>query len=196
LAAWRARIGDAEADRISAAATARGTLVHAYAEASYRCERVHDDHAALAIALRELGYVTIELSNRFGPAANQMARNLVRSAKALCPPADVWCQETALWSCTRRYAGSVDMVGLWHGTPAIIDFKTAAKPKREEWITDYWLQTTAYALAHNELFGSTIETLVILITCETGEVQTFVGSITPWIDALDARLATYYQRAA
>jgi ATP-dependent exoDNAse (exonuclease V) beta subunit len=59
----------------------------------------------------------------------------------------VWCQETALWSASRRYACRVDMVGLWNGIPSIIDFKTSTKPKREEWITDYYLQTTAYARA-------------------------------------------------
>jgi len=143
-----------------------------------------------------LGRTSIDLSDRFGPTGVQMARDLYRRAKAGCPASEVWCQETALWSASRRYAGRVDLVGVWEGEPAIIDFKTSRKPKQDAWITDYWLQTTAYALAHNELFGSDITQLVLLITCETGEVQTFLGDTRQWTRHLDHRLSIYYQHAA
>jgi hypothetical protein len=181
-------VGHAEADRISKDATDRGELVHAFVEWMYRCDL--DGDAARTI--EALGATSIRLSNRFGPTGVQMARDLYRASKRGCPASDVWCQETALWSASRRYAGRVDMVGLWHGVPSIVDYKTSTKPKREEWITDYYLQTAAYALAHDELFGSDIQQVVILITCATGELQTFMSDVRPWVSQLEDRLSAFY----
>ena len=162
--------------------------MHTFVEQSYRCDLAPDDWPPVI----RLGAASIQLSNKFGPAANQMARDLYRAAREGCPSTDVWCQETAVWSASRRYAGRVDMVGFWHGVPSIIDFKTSTKPKREEWITDYYLQPTAYALAHDELFGSDIQQVVILITCASGEVQTFTSDVRPWVSQLDDRLRAFY----
>jgi genome maintenance exonuclease 1 len=61
------------------------------------------------------------------------------------------------------YAGTADCVGLVNGVPSIIDFKTAKKIKKREWIEDYFLQGCAYANAHNVMFGTDISQIVILM---------------------------------
>jgi genome maintenance exonuclease 1 len=60
-------------------------------------------------------------------------------------------------------AGTTDCVGVWKGKPAIIDFKTTRKPKKREWIDDYFLQGAAYSAAHNEIHGTDIKTIVIMM---------------------------------
>jgi genome maintenance exonuclease 1 len=65
-------------------------------------------------------------------------------------------------------------VGVWKGEPAILDFKQTNKPKKREWIEDYFLQLTAYSLAHNETHGTEIKTGVILMCSANNEYQEFV----------------------
>jgi genome maintenance exonuclease 1 len=66
------------------------------------------------------------------------------------------------------------MVGVHLGEPAIIDHKTTNKPKKKEWIEDYFLQCCAYALAHNSMFGTDIRKAVINIIDRDAKLQTFV----------------------
>ena len=61
------------------------------------------------------------------------------------------------------YAGTTDCIGLWNGKLAILDFKQTNKPKKREWVDDYFCQLTAYAQAHNEMFDTEINTGVILM---------------------------------
>jgi genome maintenance exonuclease 1 len=72
-----------------------------------------------------------------------------------------------------RYAGTTDMVAQYRGKLAIVDFKQALKPKRHEWITDYYHQLAAYALAHDKMFGTNIELGVILVAVQDGSTQEF-----------------------
>ena len=72
------------------------------------------------------------------------------------------------------YAGTADCVGLYQDIPTLIDFKTAKKIKKREWIEDYFLQGCAYANAHNVMFGTNIEQIVILMVDRDGMFQEFI----------------------
>ena len=85
----------------------------------------------------------------------EMTYNLIKAGEKGID--EVWAQEIALWSPTLKYAGRVDLVGLWKGIPTIVDFKTSKKKKNIKQIKDYYVQCTAYAYAHNELFNTNIK---------------------------------------
>jgi genome maintenance exonuclease 1 len=72
-----------------------------------------------------------------------------------------------------KYAGTTDLVGVFRGKPAIVDFKQSLKPKRYEWITDYFHQLAAYAMAHDILHGTDINFGVVLIAVQDGSTQEF-----------------------
>jgi genome maintenance exonuclease 1 len=93
------------------------------------------------------------------------------------------------------YAGTTDGVGLFNGNPAIIDFKQTNKPKKEEWVEDYYLQLVAYAMAHNEMHGTDIKYAHILMCSRELQYQQF--DITPdtfnkWADRWLERVQQYY----
>ena len=75
---------------------------------------------------------------------------------------EIWGQEQVLWNKKYGYAGRCDMVGIWKGKPSIIDFKTSKKTKYIKQIKDYFIQCCAYAVAHNQMFGTGIKNIVIL----------------------------------
>jgi genome maintenance exonuclease 1 len=99
------------------------------------------------------------------------------------------------------YAGTTDCVGVWKGQPAIMDFKQTNKPKKREWIDDYFLQLAAYAAAHNDTYGTNINTGVILMCARpadehaTPEYQEFVlepKDFAYWSDQWMRRVELYY----
>lgn len=107
----------------------------------------------------------------------------------------IWGSEVALF-CKDLYAGTTDLVGVHHGTPAIIDFKNSLRSKKKEWIEDYFLQLAAYAMAHNEMFGTSINKGVIMMATRDAEYQEFIIEgdefihyETQWAE----RLARYYE---
>ena len=99
----------------------------------------------------------------------------------------------ALWSPSLKYAGRVDLVGLWKGITTIVDFKTSKKKKNVKQIKDYYIQCAAYAYAHNELFDTNIKQIVILITVENTEPQIFTGNMLNYIPDLKYRINKYYE---
>lgn len=86
---------------------------------------------------------------------------------------EVWGTEVAVFS-EGFYAGTTDLVGLHAGTPAIMDFKNSLKDKKKEWIEDYFMQLCAYAIAHNEMFGTDIKKGVVMIATRAGKYQEFI----------------------
>ena len=93
-----------------------------------------------------------------------------------------------------KYAGTTDMVGLYKGRPAIIDFKQTNKPKKREWIQDYLMQLAAYAQAHNHLFNTEIDQGVILMCSRELIFQRFElegENFTRAADAFMKRLEKY-----
>ena len=93
------------------------------------------------------------------------------------------------------YAGTTDCVGLWKGNLAILDFKQTNKPKKKEWIKDYYCQLAAYAQAHNEMFGTDIKTGVVLMCSRDLDYQEFVIEGQEFENAVEewnTRVAQYY----
>ena len=137
-----------------------GTLVHEYAERHFNGEDISD------LALQTLD-------------VRQMSHDLIKMAESGID--EVWGQEQVLWSNKYRYAGRTDMVGIWKGKPTIIDFKTSKKKKYVKQITDYFIQCCAYAVAHNELYGTGIRNMAVLITVDGGEPQIFEHDAVPYL---------------
>jgi genome maintenance exonuclease 1 len=91
-------------------------------------------------------------SNPYAQQAHKMATQVRDN---VMQDVEVWGSEVNLYH-PKIYAGTTDLVGTYKGQPAIMDFKQTNKPKKAEWVEDYYLQLTAYALAHNEVFGTNI----------------------------------------
>ncbi|HEY8405717.1 MAG TPA: hypothetical protein VIK67_02465, partial [Acholeplasma sp.] len=127
LLEWRKRIGDEEADRQVRNATNVGTLMH---------KQLEDFIQGLE---RSNG------TNHIHRLARNMADNIIN--RGLVDVNEVWGLEIALYY-PHAYAGRTDLVGVYKGQPAIMDYKNAKSIKKKEWIEDYFLQTCAYALAH------------------------------------------------
>ena len=105
-----------------------------------------------------------------GRIARPMAKEIAN--KGLQNLEELWGSEVHLYY-PDLYAGTTDVVGIYKGKPSIIDFKQTNKPKKEEWVTDYKLQLTAYAMAHNALFNTNINTGVILMCSRDCYFQKF-----------------------
>ena len=141
LADWRARMGAQSADRIRDVSAMRGTAMHRYLEA-YIDGSGHKDLTSI------------------GKEAEPMAKRIIESG--LGELDEVWGQEVTLYY-PGLYAGATDIVGVYEGQPAIIDFKQTNKPKKREWISDYFCQLGAYCMAHNYVYGTKIQSGVILM---------------------------------
>ena len=146
LANWKKRVGEAKAQEITTEAANRGTRMHAYLE-----------HYVLQQDMKPLP------SNPYAHPSWFMAAEVI--LKGLGNVDEFWGVEVPLYY-SGLYAGTTDCVGVWKGRPAIMDFKQTNRPKKREWIEDYFLQLAAYAAAHNEMHGTTIDQGVILMACQ------------------------------
>jgi len=154
---WRKNVGEERANRISSKAANRGTKVHKICE-DYINNEINDFMMQLLMPdLKELFF-------KIRPIIDE---NL----------GDVYSQEQALYSHKLKIAGRVDLIGIWNGKLAVIDFKTSIKQKQEENIQNYFMQCTAYALMFSELTGMWIDDIVVLIATEEGEAQIFERQI-------------------
>ena len=158
IAKWRKSVGEEEANRISRHASGRGTSVH------LMCEKYlqNDTHDGMPDA-----------KNMFNTIKPQL--NLINK---------IQYQEQGLYSTKLGVAGSVDCIAEYEGVLSVIDFKTASKPKKEEYIENYFLQTTAYALMYEELIGTPINQIVILIAVDGQEPQVFKKNPADYINRL------------
>ena len=177
LIAWRKRVGDAEATRISTESAGLGTKVHTALER----------------------YILGEDWNTFGNnhvsvLAKGMAEQMI--SKGFSKVENIFGVEVGLIA-KGLYAGTSDAIGIHEGDEAIIDFKTAKKIKKREWIEDYFLQGCAYALAHNEMFGSDIKKVVILMVDRENNFEEFVikdDEFDQYCHLWADRLADYYSK--
>ena len=143
LIQWRNRVGDEEADRIIKQSTDIGTAVHEAIEKFLNKEDWDDfDNSSDQILAKSI-------SNKF-------------IKDALNGITEIWGLEVGL-ILDNLYAGTADCVGLYKDIPTLIDFKTAKKIKKRDWIEDYFLQGCAYANAHNVMFDTDIQQIVILM---------------------------------
>lgn len=147
LANWKKAVGEQRAQQITTEAANRGTRMHAYLE-----------HYVLSADMKPLP------GNPFGHASWYMAAEVV--LQGLQPNVtEFWGTEIPLYY-SGLYAGTTDCLGLWKGKPAIMDFKQSNKVKKKEYISDYFLQLAAYAAAHNDTYGTNINTGVILMAVQ------------------------------
>jgi genome maintenance exonuclease 1 len=127
-----------------------------------------------------------------------MAKNMVDEMidKGLSQVDEIWGVEVALIA-QGLYAGTSDAVGMFNGVESIIDFKTAKKIKKREWIEDYFMQGCAYALAHNEMFGTNIKQVAILMVDREGQYKDFViegDEFDEYCEKWGKRLLDYYEQ--
>ena len=141
---WRKKIGEEEAEKITKAATSRGTDMHSLVE-NY-------------------------LYNKNLPPVAPIAHFLFKIAKTqLNCINNIYALEGSLYSRQLGIAGTVDCIAEYNGELAIIDFKTSKKPKPREWIEHYFVQCMAYGCMLYELTGISVKKLVIIMACENGE---------------------------
>ena len=171
LLKWKERVGEAEAARVSKVATDRGTLIHEYAERHFNGEDIWDDLYKEAIDVI------------------QMSRDLIRTTEKGVE--EIWGQEQVLWSNKYKYAGRTDMVGIRRGKPTINDFKTSKKKKSNKQITDYYIQGCAYAIAHNEMYGTGIQDVAIVMTIDNDKPIIFEQSAIPFLPLLKNRRMSF-----
>ena len=138
---WKAKVGETEAERIKNLSSKRGTAMHKFLESH----------------ITGVGYDDL---TEIGQAAKPMAQKIIEVG--LTPISEYYGSEVMLHY-PGLYAGSTDLVCLHNDMESIIDFKQANRPKREEWIEDYFLQIAAYAMAHDYVYKSNIKQGVIMI---------------------------------
>ena len=147
---WKKAVGEVKAQEIVTEAASRGTRMHKYIE----------DYITSGI-LNEPG------TNPYSIQSHKMAKHIIEHG--LKNVNEVWGVEVGLYY-PGLYAGSTDCVGLHSNDPAIMDHKQSNKPKKEEWIEDYYLQMVAYALAHNEVHGTNIQKGVVFMCVKPPEI--------------------------
>ena len=173
LDAWVARVGQEEADRVKNEAARVGTYLHEVIERMVAYRDLPRPTNWEMCKGYEMGYKII----------NTYFRNVD----------EIWGSEVSLYY-PEKYAGTTDLVGLYRGKPHIIDFKQSNKPKKRQWIEDYFCQLAAYALAHDHLHGTNIDNAVVLMAVRsdgsTAEFSTagreFQGYKDMWMRRVDA----------
>jgi len=101
--------------------------------------------------------------------------------------------ETIMYSKKLTLAGQVDCVADYNGKLSVIDFKTANKERVEDWIENYFLQTTAYSMMYEELYGQKIDQLVIILACEDGVAQCFIKNRDDYEKKLLESIDNFYK---
>ena len=173
LQKWQDRIGKEEATRIRDQAAERGTAMHSYLEAYLR------------------GKQRVDLTN-IGQEARIMAQQIIE--QGLTDLGEFWGTEVTVFY-PGLYAGATDLVGMYQGTESICDFKQSNKPKKKEWVEDYFLQLAAYAMAHNHIYNTKITQGVILLCTKDNLFQRFVTDGSEFVTYQHkflARVGQYY----
>ena len=168
LLEWRKRVGEEEANRISRTASNRGNRVHTLAEKYLKSEPI--DWA------KEM------------PDAVASFRPLIRPIHRIN---NIHYQENALWSETLGLAGRVDLIAEWDGVLSVIDFKTSKKIKDRTDIFDYFAQCTSYSCMYEELVGSPIDQIVIVMGVEQSKPLIFVEKVEDHLDSLLEHIEFY-----
>ena len=142
---WRARVGNEEADKVTKAATSRGTDMHTLTENYLLNEELP----------------TVQPLSDFLFKQSKPQLNLIDNIHAI---------EKPLYSLRLGVAGTVDCIAEYEGELAVIDFKTSKKPKPRKWIDHYFVQCAAYACMLYEMKEIPVKKFVIIMSCEDGEV--------------------------
>lgn len=172
IQAWRARVGEEEANKISHRASTRGTAVHSIIEKYINNEE--------------------DFAEGFMP-------NILDNFMSVRPVLDdrigsIYAQEVALYSDHLGLAGRVDCIGMFDGRLSVIDFKTSKKLKKKEWIEGYFIQETAYAIMWEERTGMPITQLVTIIAVDNEPAQVFKEHRDNWAPKLLETIDEYHRR--
>ena len=174
LEQWRKRVGEQEADNIKNTAAARGTLMHSFLEYYVRGDKL------------------LDLSDE-GQVASGMGQIIID--QGLKEMEEVWGSEVTLFY-PGLYAGSTDLCGIYSGRESIVDFKQTNKPKKREWIDDYFVQLGAYAMAHDVVYKTCIDQGVVLMCSKDGYFQKFTSNgkeFTRYKHKFLAKVDQYYK---
>jgi ATP-dependent exoDNAse (exonuclease V) beta subunit len=177
LIEWRKRVGEKKAQEITTEAAGVGTRMHKYLE-DYIEQGVWPDPG----------------SNPYAQQAHSMAEQIKQNALSYVD--EIWGSEVNLYF-PQIYAGTTDLVGVYKGQNCIMDFKQSNKPKKSEWIEDYYLQLVAYAEAHNEIFGTSIcEGHVFMVTrdLQYQQFDIWPDEYEHWKQIWWERVYTYYEK--
>jgi predicted small secreted protein len=164
LKQWRAKVGEANAEKIIRDSGQIGTALHLYIERLVNGEKYKD-------------------LTKIGIQAEKMAKKIVK--EAFKDITEIWGSEVHLYN-PGKYAGTADMIAMYKGRPSIIDFKQTNRPKKREWIQDYLMQLAAYAQAHNALFNTEIDQGVVLMCSRDLTFQRFELTGEKFTRAADA----------
>ena len=175
LHAWRKRVGEQKAAQITQESANIGTVMHGSLEKHVK------------------GIERKPGSNLIHQKAHAMANVIIDNG--LTDVSEVWGSEVSLYY-PELYAGTTDLVGVYKGEPAIMDFKQARRLKKKEWVEDYYLQLVAYAEAHNEVYGTKIREGHIFMCSRDLNYQQF--DLEPshydyWLDKWLSRVGKFYK---
>jgi len=145
---WKKRVGEAQAQQITTEAAGRGSSMHKNIE------------CFIAGVPRQPGNNTVHV------IANKMADTIIENG--LNKMSEVWAMEQSLYF-PGLYSGTTDLIGVHEGEPAVCDHKQTNRPKKAEWVEDYYLQLMAYILAHNEVYKTDIRKGVIFMAVKPEE---------------------------
>lgn len=177
LQEWRNRVGHQRAQEITTEAAGRGTRMHKWLE-----NYIKD------------GVIGEPGSNPYSKQSHDMAKTIIERGLKNCN--EFWGTEISLYF-PEMYAGTTDLAGVHDGQEAIMDHKQTNKPKKREWIEDYFLQLVFYGIAHNELYGTKINKGVIFMCSKDNEYQEFIIERTEWdqyVTKMWYRLEEYYSK--
>ena len=172
---WRKRVGHKKAQEITTEAAGRGTRMHKWLE----------DYI-------KTGKIGTPGSNPYSIQSHKMAENIIYQGLSKCN--EFWGTEVPLYF-PKIYAGTTDLVGVHDSAESIMDHKQTNKPKKKEWIDDYFIQLAAYANAHNEVHGTNIRKGVIFMCSADNIYQEFIiegSEFDHWSDQWFRRLEQYY----
>ena len=151
---WRKRVGPQKAQEITTEAAGRGTRMHKWLEGYIKTGVIGDPG-----------------SNPYSLQSHKMAQTIIYQGLSKCN--EYWGTEVPVYF-PSIYAGTTDLCGIHDGDEAIMDHKQTNKPKKREWIDDYFVQLAAYANAHNEVHGTKIRKGVIFMCSAANEYQEFI----------------------
>ena len=171
---WKKRVGHEKAQQITTEAAGVGTAMHANLERFLIGEQ------------RQPG------NNPVHVQANKMADVIIENG--LSKMSEIWAMEQSLYF-PGLYSGTTDGIGVFKGEPCVFDHKQTNKPKKEEWVDDYYMQLCAYILAHNEVYGTNIRRGVVFMCSRDLQYQQFdllPENFDMWQDRWLSKVAEYY----
>jgi hypothetical protein len=160
IAKWKARVGEEEAKRVGAKAARRGTAIHSLCE-QYLLNNPEYNKDVMPFYLDTFRKIQPYLDEHIGT---------------------IYGLEIPLWSKELKTAGRTDCIAEYRGKLSIVDFKTSLRPKKEEWIHNYFLQATCYAMMAEQMFGLSIPQIVVMIAVDHEDPQIFRKSKDKYID--------------